>query len=89
MRCLKARLEPLQPLQLYLTASLTTRVPCRSPPKRGLIRPKNTKCVYAFFLVFLKCLEGCFGVLILPKWLINDSGHVAILFESFLELPNM
>ena len=27
------------------------------------------------------------GVFIIPKWLINDSGWIPILFGSFLELP--
>ena len=30
---------------------------------------------------------GFFADLIIPKWLINDPGHIPILFGSLLELP--
>ena len=39
-----------------------------------------------FFWCFL--VYGFLGVFIIPKWLINDFGHIPILFGSFLELPN-
>ena len=36
-----------------------------------------------FVIVFFSFLE----VLIIRKWLMNDSGHIPILFRTFLELP--
>ena len=39
------------------------------------------------FLVFLIICYCNFGVSIIPKWLINDSWWIPILFGWFLELP--
>ena len=52
--------------------------------KTGSNRAKITAKVLGEYLVFLICLVNvCFwGVLIIPKWLINDSGWIAILFGT-------
>ena len=46
-----------------------------------------------FFLDSSIIFYGIFGVLIIPKWLIEVPGHIPIFFGSFLELrqisPNL
>ena len=39
------------------------------------------------FPCFLMVLQWFWGVLIIPKWLIHDSGHIPIFLGTFLELP--
>ena len=52
--------------------------------------PKYSKLFKCFFgFSWFECiLFFCWGVLIIPKWLIKVPVHIAILFGSFLE-PNM
>ena len=57
-------------------------------PKTGSNSPKYGKNVRRCF-VFLRFLMVFFGSLIIPERLILTSGHIAILFETFLELPKM
>ena len=73
--------------------------------KRCLIGSKIQKhklgvfvCLFLFFQCFIIIYSLLFlfwgvvvvvGVVIIPKLLINDSRHIAILFGRFLELPNM
>ena len=42
-----------------------------------------------FVLGFLMYFLGIYGVLIIPKWLINDSGPIAILLDDFWNLENV
>ena len=59
-------------------------------PNTGSNSAQNTANILGVFLDFLGCLMYSlifWGFLILPKWLINDSRHIPILFGSFMELP--
>ena len=42
-----------------------------------------------YYSCFFNVFRGTFGVLIIPKWLINDSWSIAILCGTFLDRPNM
>ena len=53
---------------------------------RGSIRQKTEANLLFFLSLFIVFVEVLW-VLIIPKWLIKASGHIAILFGSFLELP--
>ena len=50
-------------------------------------RQKQFRCFLVFPFVY--CIFGFYGVLIIPKWLIEVPGHIPILFGIFLELPKM
>ena len=65
---------------MLLTINKTT---CPIIGKIGLISPKYGKHV-RFFLMFF--WGEVMGALILPKWLINVPGPIAILFRRFMEL---
>ena len=41
------------------------------------------------FSLFSMVFNVIFGSSIIPRWLINDSGWISILFGSFLELPKI
>ena len=64
-------------------ASLTDQTIHRRP-KTGSNRAQNTATQIKRFLSFLMYVF-LLGGLILPNWLINDSGHIAILLEYFGE----
>ena len=58
-------------------------------PKTGVDRAKNTTTKNRLFgcLGFLMYLWGNYVILIIPKWLVEVPGHIAMLFRWFLELP--
>ena len=57
--------------------------------RKNQFRSKIQQQLGVFFdvLVF-RCIFG-FGVSIIPKWLINDSGHIPILFASLLDTAGL
>ena len=62
-------------------------VPAVGRKVEGLYRAKQIGDV-SFFL-FAYNISWYFGLLIVPKWLINDSGWIPIRFRTFLELPKL
>ena len=48
---------------------------------------RSNKIVFFGFPWFFKVFSGFYGVSIIPEWLINVPGHIAILLGWFLELP--
>ena len=58
-------------------------------PKNGVYRAQQIRqnILSSFVFLVLKVSVVFLGVLIIPKWLITDSGSIAILFGWFLEPP--
>ena len=94
------RISPSQvPASIWLGISVETLTALSTEPRAGSNRAQNTAknvsdllfflrlFIYIFFLFFFGGVA--FWVLIIPIWLIQVPGHIAILFGTFLELPKM